>query len=400
MTGWLRAAELLRQIATINCRCIDREIDQLCVCVSGNFNCGNGVNKKDRVRPQQIELSERARQLLKALVECYVRDGQPVGSKALAVDAGLDVSAATIRNVMADLERLGLVSSPHTSAGRIPTGKGYRFFVDSLLTAKPPHANELERIKSSFDPEGSEGELLDSVTGTLSDLTKMAGVVMVPRRDYLVLRRIEFVSLGAKRVLAVLVISEKEIQNRVLTTARDFSSSELQEAANYLNSLFAGKDLFQVRRVVMEEIQHTKELLSDLMQSAIELMGSVFDSDKDKNKNDAELLLSGQTNLMRFAELSDLDRLRQLFEAFVEKRDILHLLDECLTAQSMQVYIGDESGCQVLDACSIVTAPYEMEGKVIGVLGVIGPTRMPYERIIPLVDVTARWVGSLLKSRN
>lgn len=353
-------------------------------------------NKKSRQNVQNVELSDRARQLLKALVECYVREGQPVGSKALAVDAGLDVSAATIRNVMADLERFGLVSSPHTSAGRIPTAKGYRFFVDSLLTAKPPRASELERLKASLDPEWTEEDLLDTVTAALSELTKMAGVVMVPRRDYSVLRRIEFVPLGVKRVLAVLVISDKEVQNRVLSTAREFSQSELQQAANYLNSLFAGKDLTQVRRALIEEMQRTKEQMSGLMQSAIDMAGQILDT----GRNDAELLLAGQTNLMRFAELSDIDRLRKLFEAFNEKRDILHLLDECITAHSMQVFIGEESGCQVLDACSVVTAPYEIEGKMIGVLGVIGPTRMPYERIIPLVDVTARWVGSLLKSRE
>lgn len=341
-----------------------------------------------------VGLNDRAQRLLKTLVEQYIRDGQPVGSKSLAQESGLDVSSATIRNVMTQLEAMGLVTSPHTSAGRVPTAKGYRMFLDSLLLYKPPGPKELAKLRAVMEQGASIGELMDSVSSALSELTHMAGVISVPRRDYTTLRRIEFLRLEPKRVLAVLVINEKEIQNRVIDTVREFGQSELQQAANFLNTIFAGKDIGQVRRAILEEMQRAKEQMNTLMQTAIEMAGQVFDQERRKN----DVVLAGQTNLMHFAELSNLDKLRNLFEAFNQKRDILHLLDECLVARSIQVFVGEESGFKAFDDVSVVTAPYSVDGRVLGVLGVIGPTRMAYDKVIPLVDVTARMLGSLLNS--
>ncbi len=354
------------------------------------------ARKKSPTSGGEIKLNERAQRLLKTLVEQYIRDGQPVGSKTLSRDAGLDVSSATIRNVMSQLEALGLVTSPHTSAGRIPTAKGYRVFIDSLLLYKAPGPKELAKLKSVLEQGSSISELMESVTATLSEVTQMAGVVLVPRRDYTTLKRIEFLRLEPRRVLAILVINEKEIQNRVIDTVREFSQSELQQAANYLNTIFAGKDMGDVRRAVLEEMRRAKEQVNVLMQTAIEMAGQVF----DRQKNETDVVLAGQTNLMHFAELSNLDKLRKLFQAFNEKRDILHLLDECLVARSIQVFVGEESGFQAFDDLSVVTAPYAVHGRVLGVLGVIGPTRMAYDKVIPLVDVTAKMLGSLLNSEH
>ncbi len=352
---------------------------------------------KRKKRPnRRVDLSDRARSLLKTLVEHYVREGQPVGSKALARDSGLDLSAATIRNVLCDLESLGLLSSPHTSAGRVPTVQGYRLFVDNLVSVTPPSIVELERLKSEMGRRESIDDLLESVSGVLSEVTRMAGVVMVPRRDYRSLRRIEFLPLADKRVLAILVINEQEVQNRVIHAAREYSADQLQEAANYLNTLFGGKDLQQVRAALVQEMVQTKERMNDMMQTAIEMADKVFERDTAEG----DYVLAGQTNLMNFAELSNLDKLRQLFEAFNQKRDILHLLDECCAARSMQVFIGEESGYHALGDCSVITSPYKVDGQVLGVLGVIGPTRMAYERVIPLVDVTAKMLGMVLNQRD
>lgn len=354
------------------------------------------ARKKSSFGGGTIELNDRAQRLLKTLVEQYIRDGQPVGSKTLSRGAGLDVSSATIRNVMTELESLGLVTSPHTSAGRIPTAKGYRFFIDSLLLYKPPGPKELAKLKAVLEQGSTIAELMDSVSSALSEVTQMAGVILVPRRDYTTLKRIEFLRLEPRRVLAILVINEKEIQNRVIDTVREYSASELQQATNYLNSIFAGKDIGDVRRALLDEMRRAKEQMNTMMQTAIEMAGQVF----DRQKTESDVVLAGQTKLMHFAELSNLDKLRKLFEAFNEKRDILHLLDECLVARNIQVFVGEESGFKLFDDLSVVTAPYSVEGRVLGVLGVIGPTRMAYDKVIPLVDVTAKMLGSLLNSEE
>lgn len=343
-----------------------------------------------------LEINERGQHLLKKLVEAYIRDGQPVGSRVLARDSGLDLSPATVRNIMIDLEDLGMVMSPHTSAGRVPTAKGYRLFVDALLKVQPLHDKEIIRLKNQLDRSGGRDDLLGSASALLSDITRMAGVVMVPRRDVTVLRQIEFLPLSDdNRVLVIVVVNEREVQNRIITTARRYLPAELQQAANYLTAMFAGKDLCAIRNAVLSEMTATRDEINSAMQSAITMAGQVFSD----NPTETSYVLAGQTNLMDFTELCNLGKLRQLFDAFNKKNDILHLLDQCLRAESVQAFIGAESGHKALEECSVVTAPYMIEGKLVGVLGVIGPTRMAYDRIIPLVDVTAKLLSAALSQR-
>lgn len=344
------------------------------------------------MRNIKAPLNERSQQLLKLLVERYIRDGQPVGSRTLSRDCGIDLSPATIRNVMADLEDIGLIHAPHTSAGRVPTVQGYRLFVDSLLTVKPLHANELAQLQSKFQPDDDPQRVLVTASSLLSEISSMAGVIMVPRREQPRVRQVEFLSLSGNRVLVILVLNDHEVQNRVIHTPRAYSPSELQQAANYLNQLLAGKDFHSVREALLQEMREAQENINALMLAAVDLASRSF----QESGEGGDYVIAGQTNLMAYAEMADIDRLRQLFEAFNRKRDILHLLDQSLTAQGVQIFIGEESGYQVLDSCSVVTSPYEVDGKVVGVLGVIGPTRMAYDRLIPLVDVTAKLLGAAL----
>lgn len=339
-----------------------------------------------------IAVSERAQQLLKLLVERYIREGQPIGSRTLARGQGLDLSPATIRNVMADLEDLGLIKAPHTSAGRIPTVQGYRLFVDSLLTVKPLDQREVHVLQEKFSHLDDPQQVLHTASALLSEISSMAGVIMVPRREQPTVRRVEFISLSGNRVLVVLVLSGHEVQNRIIHTSRRYSPAELTQAANYLNQALAGKDFNKVRDALLAEMRETQETINQLMVAAIDMAHRSFQGSDDGG----DYVLAGQTNLMAYAEMADIDRLRQLFEAFSRKRDILHLLDQSLHAQGVQIFIGEESGYEVFDSCSVVTSPYEVEGEVVGVLGVIGPTRMAYDRLIPLVDVTAKLLGAAL----
>jgi heat-inducible transcriptional repressor len=343
-------------------------------------------------------LNERSQQLLRTLIETYIQQGQPVGSRNLARDSGLDVSSATVRNVMADLEELGLIVSPHTSAGRVPTARGYRLFVDSLLQVKPLQSVEVQRIEHELRgaSEKNTDALISCASGLLSDVTHMAGVVMVPNQGGMSLQHIEFMPLSDKRVLAILVISSTDVRNVIIDTERDYSKSELEQIANYLNSAFAGQGLGAVREKLLKEMRDTKADMDAVMQAAIEMADKVF---SDTGSGNGDYVMAGQTNLMGFSELSQVERLRRLFEAFNEKRDILYLLDNSMQAKGVKIFIGEESGYQVLDECSVVTAPYEVDGQCLGVLGVIGPTRMAYERVIPIVDVTAKLLGYALNQR-
>lgn len=341
------------------------------------------------------ELNERAQQLLRTLVECYIRDGQPVGSRTLARSSDLDLSPASIRNVMADLEELGLVTSPHTSAGRIPTAQGYRVFIDSLLKVQLLESEEVRQLQRELAPDTPLSELLARASRLLSGVSQMAGLVTVPRREGAILRHVEFVSLSANRVLAIFVFNGGEVQNHVIGTGRRFSPAELTQAANYLNSEYAGMELNEVRRGVVRAMQQAKDMATALLQAAMDVAEQA-----QQGTNQRDYVLAGQTNLMGFSEFSNVGALRQLFEAFAEKRDILHLLDQCINSNGVQIFIGDESGYRVLGSCSVVTAPYIAGGKTLGVLGVIGPTRMAYERVIPLVDVTAKLLGAALNSRQ
>jgi heat-inducible transcriptional repressor len=344
----------------------------------------------------EIGISERAQHFLKVLIERYIRDGQPVGSRTLAKDAGLDLSPATIRNVMADLEELGLVVSPHTSAGRIPTVSGYRIFVDSLISLKPLHETEMSRVLDELRSEAKPRTALASASQLLSDLTHMAGVVSIPKRDQVTIRQIEFVPLSGTRVLVVMVTGQGEVHNRIIETARQYSRSELEQAANLINRHYAGRELEALRAQIIKEMGEDRACMDRLMARALEMANAAFAHDEGE---DSDFVLAGQTNLMDFDELAQMDRLRQLFNAFTEKQEILHLLDRCTAADGVQIYIGNESGYRTLENCSVVTAPYVVDEQVVGVLGVIGPTRMAYDRVIPIVDVTAKLLGAALKSR-
>ncbi|MBL3588529.1 MAG: heat-inducible transcriptional repressor HrcA [gamma proteobacterium endosymbiont of Lamellibrachia anaximandri] len=340
-------------------------------------------------------VGERAQHFLKVLIERYIRDGQPVGSRTLAKDAGMDLSPATIRNVMCDLEDLGLVASPHTSAGRIPTVTGFRMFIDSLLTVQRLQAGEVERIRSELAYSGDAGNLLTSASQLLSGVTHMAGVVTVPRRERTAFRQIEFLPLSENRVLAILVTNDGEVANRILNTHRDFTRLELDQAANFLNHSFSGLEMEKVRSRVLEELNAARESFDQTMAQALEMAGEVVDASAPRE----DCLIAGQTNLMEFEDLASLQQLRKLFDAFAEKREILHLLDQFHNADGVQIFIGEESGFQMLNGCSIVTAPYQVDEDVVGMLAVIGPTRMEYERVIPIVDVTAKILGAALKNR-
>ena len=337
-------------------------------------------------------LDPRAAELLKLLVERYIHDGQPVGSRTLSRAGSLDLSPATIRNVMADLDELGLVVSPHTSAGRVPTARGYRYFVDQLLTPETLGETEQARISEALAgaPRKTD-DLMQAASGLLSQLTAMAGVVTLPRRNLATLRRIEFLPLSGNRVLAILVVNQREVQNRVINTERPYGADELEHYANALNEHFAGRDLVGLRRALLDEAMDAQNRVNLVLREAAAMAAQAMD---DTPHRKSDYVLAGGANLMGFQELGDVMRLRGLFEVLDRKRELLNLFDQCLDADGVQIFIGEESGYRVLDEVSVVTAPYFVNGEVAGRLGVIGPTRMAYSRIIPLVRQTARLLGA------
>jgi heat-inducible transcriptional repressor len=288
------------------------------------------------------------------------------------------------------------VEAPHTSAGRIPTARGYRFFVDTLVKLQPLAAVEVTRLESQLASEAAADAkaLAEVASAALSSLTQMAGVVTLPRPKYATLRQVEFLPLSNQRVLAILVVNDHEVQNRILVTDRPYTESELRRAANYLNENFIGRDIREVRLRIVEELQQTRETMNRLMIDAISVAEMALEPAPERS----EFVVSGETRLMGFEELSNIEKLRQLFEAFSAQREILHLLDRSIAAEGVQIFIGEESGYRILDDCSVVTAPYRVNEDIVGVLGVIGPTRMAYERVIPIVDITARLVGAALNS--
>jgi heat-inducible transcriptional repressor len=345
---------------------------------------------------QGMELNERAGLILRALVQSYIHDGQPVGSRKLSKSTGLSLSPASIRNVMSDLEELGFIAAPHTSAGRIPTPRGYRFFVDTLLKLQEAQGSDISDLQKQIlvDDTGDARELASSVSSLLSSMTEMAGLVTLPRVSHVVLRQVEFLPISNHRVLAILVVNDHEVQNRILHLDREYSESELKRAANYLNTTYAGKELNKVRDLVIEEMRLTQRSMNQLMIDTISIAQQALTIDTPAQ----EYVMAGEAQLMNFHELSDIDKLKQLFEAFNQKREMLGLLDQSIVADGVKIFIGEESGYQLLGDCSIVTAPYRVDDEIVGVLGVIGPTRMAYERVIPIVDVTAKLVGAALKS--
>ena len=331
-------------------------------------------------------MDDRARALLKALIERYIDDGQPVGSRTLS--KMFDLSPATIRNVMSDLEEQGLIHSPHTSAGRVPTPRGYRLFVDTMLSAQPFEllpATDLSRLVPASDPSRA----VNAAATLLSNLTQFAGVVLSPRRAH-VFRQIEFIRLSEKRVLLIIVTPDGDVQNRILVTPRDYTSIELIEAANYFNHNFAGKSFSEVRTALAGELARLQEDMSRLMQAAVEA-GDEAASEEDT------VVISGERKLLDVNDLaSDMARLRKTFSMFEKKTELLQLLDVSSRAHGVQIYIGGDSQLVPLDDLSVITAPYEVDGRIVGTLGVIGPTRMAYERVIPIVDITARLLSNAL----
>ena len=336
-------------------------------------------------------LSSRKAEVLHWIVREYIETGEPVASRTIARPrrGGGTVSPATIRNVMADLEEMGFIASPHTSAGRIPTARGYRFFVDILLKIKPLDHVEIQQLEGQLHPENRQ-RLVSSASHLLSDLTRFAGIVMTPRRAAM-FRHIEFLTLSEKRILLIIVSPEGDVQNRIILTDRSYTPAELSEAANMLNQHYAGCSFEDIRRRIHDELKQLRENMSQLMTAALEAGSQALQEASD------EVVISGERNLLQVQDLSaDMARLRNLFELFEQKTGLLQLLDISSRAHGVQIFIGGESGLVPLDECSIVTSPYEVDGKVVGMLGVIGPTRMAYERVIPIVDITAKLLSSAL----
>ena len=348
----------------------------------------NIIDKADLNMP-----SHRARRILSAIVDKYIQEGIPIGSKSLSLADNIGLSPASIRNVMSDLEELGFIASPYTSSGRVPTSKGYRFFIDSLLKLQPVEATELERIKKRVNLHDSNSrELAISVSNTLSAITKLAGIVTIPKQQVTRLKEIDFIQLSEKRILAIIVMNETEVENRILQMKRDYSKDELKQASNYINTHYKGRSLSYIKKHLINELMQTKEAVNSLMSDLIDIADQVLDFDESD-----EYIVAGQRRLMDFHELSDIKKLRQLFDAFKEKQQLLELLDKSMSTNGIQIFIGEESGYQMFDNCTLITSPYTTEDGAIGVLGVIGPTRIAYQKVIPIVEITAKLLGKSLK---
>jgi heat-inducible transcriptional repressor len=325
---------------------------------------------------EKYELDERAQVLLRELINSYTRDAQPVGSKNLAELSGLDVSSATIRNIMAKLEDMGLVNSPHTSAGRIPTEAGYRFFIDSMLEVDNLASASQQVISETFSANKTSSDLIHSATDILSRITHLAGIVSMTHTAPAEVRHIEFMKLSDRRVLVILVINKDDVHNKVIHVERDYSDLELQQAAQTLSRYLIGRSFESARKKLLAELSELRTDVNSILEPVLEAMEEVC----SMNAHD-DLLTSGETNLFQYAELSDINKLRSLFKVFNEKTDLLKLLDGCTSAKGVEIFIGSESGYSVLSDCSVVGAPYEIKGEIVGVLGVIGPTRIAYEQV-------------------
>jgi len=336
-----------------------------------------------------MEIDTRTQHLLKTLINHHIIDGQPVGSKTLTASSGLDLSSASIRNIMKDLEDAGFISSPHTSAGRIPTHKGYRFFVDSLVTMKSPNKSKLDMLQSSLKTSNTK-EMINITADTLSSLTNFAGVVMLPKAKKISFKHIEFLNLSKNRILVIIVTSDGSVQNRVLDIQEEYDQSMLIEASNFFNEHYKDLDISKIKENIIDELSTMKKNMINLMSAAMEF--------SINPKLDESLILTGQGNLLDTADLSqNVKSIKKIIELFEKKTALLQLLEKSHHSSGMQIFIGEESGYQALDECSIVTAPYQSDGEVLGILGVIGPTRMAYERVIPIVDITAKMLSKSIK---
>jgi heat-inducible transcriptional repressor len=334
-------------------------------------------------------LDKRSQLLLKTLVERYIAEGQPVGSRTLSKFSGLDLSPATIRNVMADLEELGFIVSPHTSAGRIPTPRGYRLFVDTLLTVQKLPTSEIQQFENQLDASEPQ-RLITSAARLMSDLTQFAGVVLASKRSSAI-RHIEFLNLSEQRILMILVSTDGTVQNRILMPGQSYTATELIEAANFFNRHYAGRTLDQVKDSIRDELTQIRQDMTTLMTAALEAGADATNASQD------QYIITGEGKLLNVHDLSsNMDQLRKLFAIFEQKTALMQLLAVGQRGEGVQIFIGGESGAMPLDECSVVTAPYEVNGEVIGTVGVIGPTRMAYDRVIPIVDITAKLLSSAL----
>jgi heat-inducible transcriptional repressor len=336
-------------------------------------------------------LDERAQILLKTLVEHYISDGHPLGSNALLQYSGLSLSSATIRNIMSDLEANGFVTSPHTSAGRIPTQQGYRFFVDSLLSVQPLELQQIQQLESSLKSSDHQ-TLISTAADMLSHLTQFAGMILVPKRKTMVFKHLEFITLSEKRILVVIVATDGGVQNRIILSEKPYSTSELTQASNFFNTHYAGQTIEEARQKIHGDLKKMQADISKLMAAALN------SNEQDKNRDG--VIIAGERNLLNIDELtSNVAKLRKLFDAFEQRTSLMQLLDISQKAEGVQIFIGGESGYSPLDECSMVTSPYEVDGQVVGTLGVIGPTRMAYERVIPIVDITAKLLSNALSNK-
>jgi heat-inducible transcriptional repressor len=343
-------------------------------------------------------INERAQQVLKLLVECYIREGQAVGSRTLVDVGDLGLSSASVRNVMADLEAKGYLLAPHTSAGRIPTARGLRFFVDSLLTVQKIDESvldkmQLDKMQNELHQSLDKKSLLANTSEILSQLTHLAGLVTLPQQEKIILRHVEFLLLSDARILVILVVNEREVRNVIITPQREYKANELEQAANYINYTYSGLSLPMIRKELLKAMRADKQEFDNATHVALDIADKAL---ADSETQEKDYLLAGATNLIGYTE--GVDNLRGLFDAFAAKRDILHLLDQCLQSERVQIFIGEEVGMSILGDFSMVTAPYEVGGSVVGVLGVIGPKHMPYNHVVPALDITAKLLGNALKN--
>jgi len=341
------------------------------------------------------DLSQRAGTLLRTLVALHIRDGQPVGSRTLHENAGLPVSPATIRNAMSELEERGFLRSPHTSSGRVPTAQGYRFFVDTVMQVREdPQAEAVQALRSELNPDRGARELVQTASTLLSSITSQAGLITVPRPAQQPLRQVEFLPLSGDRVLVILVLNQREVQNRIIHTRRAFSEEELREAAQQLNQRFAGRALQTVQDELKHELDVARSNLDDYLSDSLDLASRALADDDAPH----DYLLVGEARLLEGATAEEIDRVRELLGALERKQDLLDLLDRCARADGVKIFIGEEAGVEVFGDYSVVTAPYGDGARNLGVLGVIGPTRMAYDRVIPIVDVTSRMLSHALST--
>lgn len=339
-------------------------------------------------------LNDRSQLLFKNLMGLYLNDGKPVGSTTLAKLPDIGLSSATVRNVMADLEKIGLIHSPHTSAGRVPTDEGYRLFIDSILTYQPLSQQNEATIRNELTVGLNQDGLLENASKVLSGITGMTSLILMPNKEQEILKHIDFIQLGANRVLVVLVFNDQDVQNRIIELDKTISADELQETANFLNEQCVGKNLADAKQYLVARMENIRATTNEFMSSIVQATDHVLEEQLEQK---IPFLVSGKTNLLNYQELASSDKLKALFNAFDQHSEMLSLLDKSMQAQGVQVFVGQECGNSIYQDCSIITTPYEVEGEVLGVLGVVGPSRMDYQKVVPRVDMTAKILGSLLK---